>query len=58
MNACIMNGQIHLDRVLAERCQSLAAKAGYPSRLVAMRFGGGGTRTLLSWSKPGYGPPR
>jgi aminopeptidase YwaD len=38
-----MNGHIPLDRVLAKRCQALAAEAGYPARLVPMRFGGGGT---------------
>ncbi len=38
-----LNDHVKLDRALAEECQQIANRAGYPTRLLRMAFGGGGT---------------
>ena len=38
-----MNGSLKLSKGLAEECQGLASRAGLPSRLTRMVFGGGST---------------
>lgn len=38
-----LNDHIQLDRKLAECCQKISGNAGYPAKLVKMRFGGGAT---------------
>jgi hypothetical protein len=38
-----LNDHIKLDHNLAECCQKISGEAGYPAKLVKMRFGGGAT---------------